>query len=181
MFVTNPPTSVHLSRLKSTFLSDTSNCSAPVVGHPAGRQFGRKGHLGVLANTKLNMSQLRVLATKKADGVLGCIWQSTTSRFCNWWNPPTLLSAGEARPEILSLVLDSPVHERHGHIGESPSKRHKNDKKTGTPLLQGGAGRARQFSLEKRKLRGTSSVHKHPKGGCERMKDKRRLSQTGTP
>ena len=36
--------------------------------------------LGILVDTKLNMSQQQVLVAKKANGVLGCIRMSVASR-----------------------------------------------------------------------------------------------------
>lgn len=45
-------------------------------GHPAGKHLC----LGVLADTKLNMSQQHALTAKKADGIIGCIRQSLARR-----------------------------------------------------------------------------------------------------
>lgn len=49
------------------------------VSHPAGRQLWKKGPR-VLVNTEVKVSQQYVLATKKADSILGCTGQSLTIR-----------------------------------------------------------------------------------------------------
>lgn len=48
-------------------------------GHPAGRSPAEED-LGVPLDTKLNLSQQCALATKKSNGILGCIRQNITSR-----------------------------------------------------------------------------------------------------
>ncbi|PKU48658.1 rna-directed dna polymerase from mobile element jockey-like [Limosa lapponica baueri] len=62
--------------------------------------------LGVLVNTKLNMSQQCVLAPKKANGVLGCVIQSTASKLREVIPP---LYSLQVRPNleccVQSLVL----------------------------------------------------------------------------
>ena len=40
----------------------------------------RKGTVGVLVDTKMNMSQQCALGAKKSNGILGCIRQSIASR-----------------------------------------------------------------------------------------------------
>lgn len=115
--------------------------SAP--GHAGGTQLessSAEKELGVLMDTKLNMSQQCTLAA--LDKVLPADWGCDASH---------LLSAGEATPGGLSSILGSPVQERHG---QSPMKDHEDDEVIGAPLLWGRLRELGQFSLEKGRHRG---------------------------
>lgn len=74
--------------------------------------------LKVLVDTKLNMIQQFALPTKRANGILGCIRQSTDSRS----GEMLLLYSGGLCP-----APGSPVPGRHGHIGESSTEGYKDD------------------------------------------------------
>jgi len=65
--------------------------------------------LGVLVDDRLTMSQQCALTAKKANGILGCIKKSVTSR-----SREVLLTfcLSEAPFEVLCPVLGSPVQER---------------------------------------------------------------------
>lgn len=69
----------------------------------------------VLMDTKLIMSQQHALAIKVANGVPGCIKQSTVSS-----SKKVILSTDEATAVVLCPILGSTVQERPKTIGESP-------------------------------------------------------------
>lgn len=87
---------------------------------PAEKQHGE---LGVLLNTKLNMSQQSPLAGKKANGVLDCIRTSTAS------------STSRAIFGVLGPVLRSLAQEKHEHTRDILTKGHDDDEGTGASPL----------------------------------------------
>lgn len=82
--------------------------------------------LGMLVGTKLNMSQQRVLAAKKA---YWCSWlhQAKHCRQVKGGDPALLQGTGEAAAGMLCPVRSSPVQERPGTTQESPAKDPKAD------------------------------------------------------
>ncbi|PKU45060.1 hypothetical protein llap_4627 [Limosa lapponica baueri] len=77
--------------------------------------------LGVLVDKKLNMSRQRVLATQKANCILGCIKRSVASRLSEVILPfySTLVRPS---PGVLHPTLGTPTQEGHRPVGESPEE-----------------------------------------------------------
>lgn len=68
----------------------------------------------------VNTSQQCALATKKVNGILGCIRRSVSSGQERW--PFPSLSSDEATCGVLCPVLGSLIQEIHGVTGKSPDK-----------------------------------------------------------
>ncbi|GAB0179565.1 mitochondrial enolase superfamily member 1 [Grus japonensis] len=87
--------------------------------------------LRILVDEKLNMSRQHVLAAQKASCILGCIKRSVASRSREVILPP-LFCPYETPSGVLCPALEFSVQERHGPVGTSPEKGHKNDQRGGT-------------------------------------------------
>lgn len=68
--------------------------------------------LSILVDTKMTVNQQRVLATKKANGILDCI---KCFQQVKRGDPSALLSAAEVTPGVVCPVLGSPVQESYKH------------------------------------------------------------------
>ena len=79
------------------------------------------------------MNQQCALVTKKANGILGCIKRSISSRSKEVITPP--FCPNQASPGVLYPDLGSLVQKRQGSPGESPAEGHKDDKGPGASPL----------------------------------------------
>ncbi|KAK4824596.1 LOW QUALITY PROTEIN: hypothetical protein QYF61_016841, partial [Mycteria americana] len=119
----------------------------------------------IWVNSKMNMSQQRVLVAKKANGVLGCMSKSIASRLRE---VVLSLSAGHTWNTASSSGFPST---RERQTGEHPVQATKKGK--GLEHLSYGERLSELglFGLEK--AQGISSMYKYLKGGCK--EDRTRL------
>ncbi|KAF4787752.1 hypothetical protein TURU_168908 [Turdus rufiventris] len=93
-------------------------------GHPAGKQFGKRG-AKALVYIKLNGSQQGALNAKVASGILGCTGKRTDTMARGVTSLSPLLSTSVASPAVLCSVLGSSVQERRKQTEGSPATRMK--------------------------------------------------------
>lgn len=96
-----------------------------LVASQLGRSCKGKG-LGILVNTRLNMSQQHALPTKKANGILSYSRPSVVSR-SEVRDPSLSFSPGEAITGVFCQVLGPSMQDRHAHTGKGSMKSHKDD------------------------------------------------------
>ncbi|GAB0176921.1 mitochondrial enolase superfamily member 1 [Grus japonensis] len=93
--------------------------------------------LGVLVDSKLNMSEQCAAVAKKANRMLGCINKGITSRD----KVIIPLYSVPVTPGILCSVLVPAMQKRCGQAGEGPEEGHQDDQRTGKPAIGGKAER----------------------------------------
>lgn len=76
---------------------------------------------GVLVDTKVNMNQQHDLATKKGNGILGCIRQSIARRLRDVILPLCSALVRLVRPGVLGPALGF-HYKRHGATEDSPTE-----------------------------------------------------------
>ena len=89
--------------------------------------------LGVSVDERCNVNRELVLATQKANRILGCIKRRMASRLRE------VILPHDTPPGILRPVLGPPTLEGHRAVGAGPDEGHENDLRAGAPPIQGQA------------------------------------------